>query len=70
MTPYQLHKLVNEMLKEEGLATIPPQMIYNYCSKKLIKGVTKVDGKLHIPMEECERWTKKYVAKKKERITS
>lgn len=63
MSPYKLTKLINEMLTARGLKNIPPQMIYNYCSKKYIAS-TFENGKIVISLEEAERFAEKYVAKR------
>lgn len=59
MTPYQVAKTVNEMLTSRQLKTIPPQMVYNYVKKGLIRSENG-----HIRVEVAEDWAERYVAKK------
>lgn len=41
MTGYQVAKAVNELLTLRGLKAIPPQMVYNYMKKGMIKSDRK-----------------------------
>jgi hypothetical protein len=53
----------NEILAALGFEAIPPQMIYNYMTKKYIAYVL-VDGQKRIEKAEIVRWLQKYVARK------
>lgn len=64
-TGYQLHKRVAKVLEEEGLKTIPPQMIYNYMNNKLIPWFVDPRGQKKIKEEDATKWITKYVAKRK-----
>ncbi len=63
LTGYKAAQRINKRLKDEGLKEIPPQMVYTYKNKGYIESVN-VDGKNVIPVEACDEWTEKYVAKK------
>lgn len=63
MTPYAAAKIVNARLVEEGISKeIPPQMIYNYVSKKYIASEL-VDGKKRVTEEGLNEWLLGYVNK-------
>lgn len=63
MTPYAGSKIVNEILKENGIKEIPPQMVYNYSKKGYIVSGT-LNGKIDITEENLMVWIVKYLAKK------
>lgn len=72
-TPYQAAKIVNAKLSEEGLKNIPPQMMYNYTSARVNAGKNpfiKFSIENGIDLEDLDRWTEKYIAKKKLANTS
>lgn len=64
---YDLQK-VNEIVSPVVLAQllgIKPQMVYNYISKEMIKGVKdNSTQKIVIELEEALRWSAKYLNKK------
>lgn len=66
-TPYEAHKIANQVFAENGIKSIPPQMLYNYTSAKLNAGkkpLIKYDRKSGVDAEDLQRWIKSYVAKK------
>ena len=63
MTGYKLAKLTNEVLTHFELKNIPPQMVYNYISKKLIASVI-IDGQKVVSNESAVTFLNKYVTKK------
>lgn len=63
MTGYQMHKVVNAHLRENGFKDIPPQMIYNYISKGYIVSFEE-NGKRVVSQEVCDEWCAKHIAKK------
>jgi hypothetical protein len=67
LTPYGAAKLVNARLTEEGLPTIPPQMMYNYTTARVRAGKAPFvtwDEENGVDREALATWTDKYVAKK------
>jgi hypothetical protein len=69
LTGYKFHKVVNEELALHGLDPIPPQMIYNYISKKYIPSI-EIDGKRFVTEEAGAEWQAKYVAKRLNKVPS
>lgn len=67
ITGYQVHRLVNKMLETAGLATIRPQMVYNYMKQRLIPQDV-ASGR--VTRENAVKWAEKYVAAKKVRENS
>lgn len=63
MTPYGAAKIVNSILVENEIKTIPPQMVYNYAKKGYIVSST-VEGKIDIDEKDLMTWLIKYLAKK------
>lgn len=63
MTAYKLSKVTNEVLKAVGIKTIPPQMIYNYVAKGLIKAEV-VEGQNLVSKVTAEAWLTKYISRK------
>lgn len=73
LTGHQVHKVANELLKEYGQDTIPPQMVYNYikggriaivwassgepCTYEEAKGT----GDYGVLASETVRWVKEFV---------
>lgn len=68
LTPYAASKIVNARLKEEGLPTIPPQMMYNYTTARVNKGKAPFiewSAEEGVNLTSLEEWTDKYISKKK-----
>jgi len=63
LTPYQVHKLANVVLRSEGLTEIKPQMVYNYVKNNLIPAT---NGR--ITKTNADKWVAKYVANRKARL--
>lgn len=67
LTPYGAATLANARLKEEGLPTIPPQMMYNYTTAKLRAGkkpLIAFDPETGVDRDAFGAWLERYVAKK------
>lgn len=70
VTPYGASKIVNEVLRNHNLPSIPPQMVYNYTTSRIRQGknpfipTTMKDGQVLIKVEDLHTWIEKYVAKK------
>jgi hypothetical protein len=67
LTPYAAAKLVNNQLRELGLAVIPPQMMYNYTTSKLRAGkkpLIKFTAEEGVDRDDLQRWTAAYITKK------
>lgn len=67
LSPYGAAKLANARLLEEGIAPIPPQMMYNYTTAKLRAGkkpliAYTVEG--GVDRDAFAAWLDRYVAKK------
>jgi hypothetical protein len=73
-TPYEAHKLVNKALKEADIdKVIPPQMMYNYTTAKLNKGLKPMipsfqveennKVKTYITEEDFNVWLERYIKK-------
>lgn len=68
LTPYAAAALVNAVLVDEGIKTIPPQMLYNYTTAKVNahkKPLIKYSIEEGVDRDDLTRWVKAYVAKKK-----
>lgn len=69
-SPYQAAKLINAVLAEANLPSIPPQMMYNYTTARIkagkatLIGTTIVDDKVYVTEEGLNEWLAKYLAKK------
>ena len=69
-SPYQAAKLINAVLAEANLPSIPPQMMYNYTTARIkagkatLIGTTIVDNKVYVTEEGLNEWLAKYLAKK------
>ena len=66
-SPYQAAKLINAVLAEANLPSIPPQMMYNYTTARLNKGkapLIKCDASGAITLESLLEWLAKYLEKK------
>lgn len=67
-SPYQAAKLINAVLAEANLPSIPPQMMYNYTTARIkagkaaLIGTTIVDDKVYVT--GLNEWLAKYLAKK------
>jgi hypothetical protein len=67
LTPYGAANLVNVVLEEVGLPTLPPQMFYNYTTARLRAGrkpaiaYTPESG---IDRDDLQRWLSAYLVKK------
>ena len=64
---YAAAKYINEVLTNNSLKNVPPQMIYNYTSARIRvnqKPFIRVneDGKLE--KKDVDEWLSKYIAKK------
>jgi len=69
ITPYECAKLANQRFSEEGLPSIPPQMMYNYTTAKVRAGKNPVGGLVVTPeglvtRESFQSWVDRYVTKK------
>lgn len=61
LTPYSCAKIVNNLLKEEGIEKIlPPQMFYTYVKKGYIPST---QGR--VAPEDLAKWCEKYIARAK-----
>ena len=60
LTPYEVAKVVNEMLAARGLKEIPTQMCYNYIKKGYI--VSSAPNR--VSPEDASEWGEQYVAKR------
>lgn len=68
---YGATKVINERLKAENLPEIPPQMVYQYISKGMIKASgQKGDRGRKVTEATLTEWLERYVAKKKANVTS
>ena len=69
-SPYQAAKLINAVLAEANLPSIPPQMMYNYTTARIkagkatLIGTVVVDGKVYVTEQGLNEWLAKYLAKK------
>ena len=66
-SPYQAAKLINAVLAEANLPSIPPQMMYNYTTARLNAGKNafiEVDKDGRITESGLNTWMTKYFAKK------
>lgn len=64
ISPYQGAKLINSMLKELGIEKVlPPQMIYTYANKNMIKSHKNEQNKIMIKTSDLLEWFGKYVSK-------
>jgi hypothetical protein len=63
LTGYKVAKLVNHVLTNEELDTIPPQQVYRYMKEGLIPTV-QVNGQNLVTVEDATAWCRKYVAKR------
>jgi hypothetical protein len=67
LSPYKAAKLVNEILDAHDLASIPPQMVYNYVRKGYILSTQDAKGKILVDEMDFENekgfgsWMKKYL---------
>ena len=70
LSPYQAAKLINAVLAEANLPSIPPQMMYNYTTARIkagkatLIGTVVVDGKVYVTEQGLNEWLAKYLAKK------
>lgn len=72
VTGYAASKVVNAVLTEAGLPTIPPQMVYNYTTARLRAGKAPLipcDEAGRIDTADLEAWVTRYVAKKVAKAT-
>jgi DNA-binding PadR family transcriptional regulator len=67
MTGYKLAKEVNKRLEELSLATIKPQMVYNYINSNLIPSYVSESGQRLVKLEDAMKWIEKYASAKKSR---
>ena len=63
VSPYQLAKLISKM----GLKTIPPQMMYNYVSKKLLRTSRNELGHLVVSRQDACEFAVKFLTKQLEK---
>ena len=69
-SPYQATKLINAVLTEANLPSIPPQMMYNYTTARIkagkatLIGTVIVDDKVYVTEQGLNEWLAKYLAKK------
>lgn len=68
VTGYKAAQMINESLKQVGLPSIPPQMVYTYLRKGYIPSVI-VNEKVRVTVEAVEEWTVGYITKKAEKAT-
>jgi len=67
-TAYGIAKLVNAMLKAEGLPEIRSQMVYNYDRQGMVvKGTRNVTATRTFTTEEAKRFAERYVERAKAR---
>ena len=67
LTGYAAAKIANEIFAEAGIKQIPPQMVYNYISKKMIPSTPVIEnGKTvkKVALSDLQAWISKYAAKK------
>lgn len=67
ITGYKIAQQVNKVLETEGLATIKPQMVYNYIKHNLIPSNGPNGTVIDL---DATKWIVKYVKAKKERQTA
>jgi DNA-binding PadR family transcriptional regulator len=66
MTGYELAKRLNARLRDEQLAEVAPQMIYNYMRNKLIATTSEK----RVRVDVADAFIEKYVARKRERTNA
>ena len=62
-TGFAVATRTNQILTENGLKNIPPQMVYRYMDQKLIPVTETPDGK-RIADADAVAWIAKYVGKR------
>jgi hypothetical protein len=67
MTGYAIAREVNKVLETLSLATIKPQMVYNYINNNLIPSYVSEGGQTLVKREDALKWIKKYSDAKKAR---
>ena len=67
VTPYGAYKMVNAVLAQCGLKSIPPQMMYNYTTAQIRAGkkpLIECDADGRITRDALIAWLRKYLTKK------
>jgi hypothetical protein len=68
MTGYKMTKMVNQVLQDNGLKTIPAQMVYQYISKGWIPS-QDVNGQKLVTEQDAQEWTTRYVTRRLEKVS-
>jgi hypothetical protein len=60
LTGYKVAKLTNQALADQGLAPIPPQMVYTYIRKGYIRSVV-IGGQRLVTRRDANKWIRAHV---------